>query len=126
MNRQVTGADRIVLTGLRATGHHGVFEHERQDGQVFVIDLTVHLSLREAAESDDLDDTVHYGVLAEQVVAAVERDPVDLIETVAERVADVALGFRRVDAVEVVVHKPDAPITVPFGDVAVHITRSRS
>ena len=119
-------SDRIVLTGLRATGHHGVLEHERQDGQVFVIDVTVHLSLREAATSDDIDDTVHYGVLAEKVVGAVESDPVDLIETVAERVADVALGFSRVDAVEVTVHKPDAPITVPFDDVAVSISRTRS
>ncbi len=122
----MTSADRIVLTGLRATGHHGVLEHERQDGQVFVIDVTVQLSLREAAANDDLDDTVHYGVLAEQVVAAVETDPVDLIETVAERVAAVALGFSRVDRVDVTVHKPDAPITVPFADVAVSITRSRS
>ncbi|MBX3195353.1 MAG: dihydroneopterin aldolase [Microbacteriaceae bacterium] len=119
-------ADRIVLTGLRATGHHGVFEHERQNGQLFVIDVAVQLSLREAASTDDLDDTVHYGVLAERVVDAVERDPVDLIETVAERVAAVALGFSRVDSVEVTVHKPDAPITVPFADVAVAITRTRA
>ncbi|MEZ5190405.1 MAG: dihydroneopterin aldolase [Schumannella sp.] len=119
-------ADRIVLTGLRATGHHGVFEHERQNGQIFVIDVAVQLSLREAASTDDLDDTVHYGVLAERVVDAVERDPVDLIETVAERVAAVALGFSRVDSVEVTVHKPDAPITVPFADVAVAITRTRA
>lgn len=118
-------ADRIVLTGLRARGNHGVFEHERRDGQVFVIDVTVHLSLHEAAASDDLDETVHYGVLAERVVEAVERDPVDLIETVAERVAAVALEFRRVDTVEVTVHKPDAPITVPFDDVAVVIVRGR-
>ncbi len=117
--------DRIALTGLRATAYHGVLEHERRDGQLFVIDVTVHLSLREAASSDDLDDTVHYGVLAEQVVAAVESDPVDLIETVAERVAAVALAFARVDAVDVTVHKPNAPITVPFDDVSVSITRSR-
>lgn len=122
----MTTADRITLTGLRATGHHGVFEHERVDGQVFLIDVTVHLSLHEAAASDDLDDTVHYGVLAERVVDAVERDPVDLIETVAERVAAVALGFRRVDSVDVTVHKPDAPITVPFADVAVQITRRQT
>jgi dihydroneopterin aldolase len=119
-------ADRIVLTGLRATGHHGVFEHERVDGQMFVIDVTVHLSLYEAAQSDELVDTVNYGELAEKVVAAVETDPVDLIETVAERVADVALGFTRVDSVDVTVHKPDAPITVPFDDVAVTITRGRA
>ena len=117
--------DRIVLTGLHATGYHGVFEHERVDGQLFVIDVSVHLSLREAAASDVLDDTVHYGELADRVVAAVEADPVDLIETVAERVASVALGFSRVDVVDVTVHKPDAPIMVPFSDVAVSITRSR-
>jgi dihydroneopterin aldolase len=117
--------DRITLTGLQASGHHGVFEHERSDGQLFVIDVTVQLSFRDAAASDDLDDTVHYGVLAEQVVAAVETDPVDLIETVAERVAGVALGFPRVESVEVTVHKPQAPITVPFDDVAVTIVRSR-
>ena len=118
-------ADRIVLTGLRATGHHGVFAHEREEGQEFLIDVTVHLSLHEAASGDDLAQTVNYGELAEQVVAAVETDPVDLIETVAERVANVALGFARVDTVDVTVHKPSAPITVPFADVAVSITRSR-
>jgi dihydroneopterin aldolase len=121
----MTTADRITLTGLRATGHHGVFEHERIDGQVFLIDVTVHLSLHQAATSDDLDDTVHYGELAQAVVDAVERDPVDLIETVAERVAAVALGFTRVETVDVTVHKPGAPITVPFADVAVQITRRR-
>jgi dihydroneopterin aldolase len=118
--------DRIVLTGLRANGHHGVFEHERIDGQVFVIDVTVHQSLHEAAAGDDLQATVNYGELAEGVVAAVESDPVDLIETVAERVADVALAFSRVESVDVTVHKPSAPITVPFDDVAVAITRRRA
>jgi len=118
-------SDRIVLTGLRAIGHHGVFEHERQDGQEFVIDVTVHLSLHDAAAGDDLAQTVNYGELAEQVVAAVETDPVDLIETVAERVAAVALSFPRVDTVDVTVHKPSAPITVPFADVSVSITRGR-
>lgn len=117
--------DRITLTGLQATGHHGVFEHERIDGQLFLIDLTVYLSFAEATASDDLDDTVHYGVLAENVVAAVEADPVDLIETVAERVAGVALAFSRVQTVEVTVHKPQAPITVPFDDVSVTIVRTR-
>lgn len=121
----MTTPDRITLTGLRATGFHGVLEHERADGQLFLIDVTVHLSLLEAATTDDLDDTVHYGVLAERVVEAVESDPVDLIETVAERVAMVALSFSRVDTVDVTVHKPNAPITVPFDDVSVSITRSR-
>jgi 7,8-dihydroneopterin aldolase/epimerase/oxygenase len=118
-------ADRIVLTGLRATGHHGVLAQERADGQEFVIDVTVHLALHDAAATDELARTVHYGELAEAVVAAVERDPVDLIETLAERIADVALGFPAVDTVDVTVHKPHAPISVPFADVAVVITRGR-
>jgi dihydroneopterin aldolase len=117
--------DQIILTGLRASAFHGVLEHERRTGQVFVIDVAVHLSLAQAAESDDLDQTIHYGELAEEIVAAVVRDPVDLIETVAERVADVVLAHERAVFVEVTVHKPSAPIEVPFEDVAVKIARAR-
>ena len=118
--------DSITLTGLRANAHHGVFEHERRDGQLFIIDVVVHLDLSAAAASDDLDRTVHYGVLAEEVVRAVESDPVDLIETVAERVARVVLAHRAALATTVTVHKPGAPITVPFDDVSVTITRAQS
>lgn len=118
--------DEIKLTGLRAQAHHGVFEHERRDGQVFILDVTVRLPLGPAAAGDDLAATVHYGELAEQVVAAVESDPVDLIETVAERIAAVALSFPAAHEVVVTVHKPGAPITVPFDDVGVTITRRRS
>jgi dihydroneopterin aldolase len=118
--------DRITLTGLRVRAHHGVFDFERAEGQDFVIDVSVAVDLAAAAAADDLDRTVHYGELAEAVVAAVERDPVDLIETVAERVAVVALGFAAVDEVEVTVHKPQAPISVPFDDVAVTIVRGRA
>ena len=117
--------DRITLTGLRASAFHGVLEHERRTGQVFIIDVTVWLDLEAAAAGDDLDLTVHYGELAEEVVAAVETEPVDLIETVAERVANVALAHAPVQRVEVTVHKPSAPIAVPFSDVAVTIVRSR-
>ena len=109
--------DTITLTGLRATAHHGVFEHEKRDGQVFVVDVTVHLDFAAAAADDDLEATIHYGVLAEQIVGAVERDPVDLIETVALRVADLVLAHDAADAVEVTVHKPNAPITVPFDEI---------
>lgn len=119
-------SDRIILTGLRVQAHHGVYEHERRDGQPFVIDVVAHLDLARAAGSDDVGDTVHYGELAVAVVEAVERDPVDLIETVAERVAAVVLAHRAVARVEVTVHKPEAPIPVPFADVAVAIERSRA
>jgi len=118
--------DRITLTGVRVRAHHGVYDFEREQGQEFVIDVSVAVDLSAAASGDDLGATVHYGELADAVVAAVERDPVDLIETVAERVAAVALGYPAVDEVEVTVHKPEAPISVPFTDVAVTIVRGRA
>jgi len=121
----VAPLDTITLTGLRASAFHGVFEHEKRDGQVFVIDVTVHLDFAAAAASDDLEATIHYGVLAEEIVGAVESDPVDLIETVAERIARVVLAHRAARLVSVTVHKPSAPITVPFDDVAVTIVRGR-
>jgi dihydroneopterin aldolase len=117
--------DTIRLTGVRARGHHGVFDHERADGQDFVVDVAVEVDARRASDSDDLVNTVHYGVLAEQVVAEIERDPVDLIETLAERIAAAVLTHRAALATEVTVHKPQAPITVPFTDVSITIRRTR-
>ena len=118
--------DEITLTGLRATAFHGVFDHERRDGQVFVIDATVYLDFAAAARADDLDRTIHYGVLAEEIVAAVESNPVDLIETVAERIAAVVLAHEAAVSTKITLHKPEAPITVPFTDVSVTITRQRA
>ncbi|MBW1639634.1 dihydroneopterin aldolase [Microbacterium resistens] len=117
--------DEIVLTGLTVFGRHGVYDHERADGQEFTIDLRLRLSLREAAASDDVADTVHYGELAERVAAVVAGEPVDLIETLAARIGDVALADPRVRSAQVTVHKPHAPIPLSFQDVAVTITRGR-
>ncbi|EXJ52444.1 dihydroneopterin aldolase [Microbacterium sp. MRS-1] len=118
-------SDRITLTGIRATGYHGVYEHERREGQVFIADVVLELSLADAARSDDVADTVHYGEFADQVAAVLSGDPADLLETVAQRIADRALAYARVDAVEVTIHKPQAPIAVPFDDVSVTIRRAR-
>lgn len=117
--------DRITLTGLEVFAHHGVFDFERENGQKFFIDAEVAVDLRPASAGDDLSSTVHYGELAEAIVAAVERDPVDLIETVAERVVDVALSFPAVAQARITVHKPDAPIEFPFADVSVTVVRDR-
>jgi dihydroneopterin aldolase len=117
--------DRIVLCGLRARGHHGVFEHERRDGQDFVIDVVLSVDMSVAGRSDDLNDTIDYGVLTEELAADVARDPLDLIEALAQRLADRCLRNPRVEEVEVTVHKPQAPVTVPVADVAVTITRRR-
>ncbi|MFD7917665.1 dihydroneopterin aldolase [Streptomyces sp. NPDC059740] len=117
--------DRVALRGLKARGHHGVFPAERAEGQTFVVDLVMGLDSRAAAAGDDLGKTVHYGVVAEEVVGLVQGEPVDLIETLAERIAEQCLRHEAVREVEVCVHKPDAPITVPFDDVTITITRSR-
>lgn len=119
------GRDRIRLTGISATGHHGLFEHERRDGQTFVADVVLHVDTRPAASEDRLALTVDYGVLADQVAQVLSGEPADLIETVAERIAAVALCHPPVLAVDVVLHKPQAPIQVPFGDVTVEIHRDR-
>jgi dihydroneopterin aldolase len=121
----MTSADSIELTGLRVFAFHGVFDEERETGQEFVIDVRLSLDLAPAASSDDVTQTIHYGELAEAIAAAVQRDPVDLIETVAQRIADLVLAIPAVTLVSVTVHKPDAPITVPFDDVSVTLTRGR-
>jgi dihydroneopterin aldolase / 2-amino-4-hydroxy-6-hydroxymethyldihydropteridine diphosphokinase len=118
--------DRIVLTGIRVRGNHGVYDFERRDGQEFVVDATVELDAAPAAAADEVTETVHYGVLATQIAEVVAGEPVDLIETLAERIAAVVLSHPASRRAHVTVHKPDAPIAVPFGDVAVSIIRSRS
>ena len=118
--------DLISLRGLRVRGFHGVFDHERRDGQDFVVDAALELSTAAAAASDDLHDTVHYGELAERLAAVVAGEPVNLLETLAARLLDVCLADPRVDAATVTVHKPQAPIPLTFTDVAVSIRRERA
>lgn len=118
--------DQLAVRGIEVFAHHGVFEHERRDGQTFVIDLLLGLDTRPAAETDDLSKTVDYGSLVMDVVAAVAKDPVDLIETVAQRIAGVCLEREQVEWAEVTVHKPHAPIEATYSDVALTIKRSRT
>lgn len=117
--------DRITLTGLKVRGNHGVFEHERREGQDFLVDTTVWIDLDRAAASDDLAETLHYGELAERIAEIVGGPAHDLIETVAGKIADHVMTDQRVHAVEITVHKPSAPIPLTFQDVAVTIRRSR-
>jgi dihydroneopterin aldolase len=116
--------DEIAIAGIACFGHHGVFDAERREGQPFVVDLVLGVDTSAAAASDDLRDTVDYGTLTMGVKAAVERDPVNLIETVCQRIADLVLTDRRVEWVRVTVHKPNAPIPTTFSDVTLTITRS--
>lgn len=118
-------ADRIELRGLKVRGNHGVFDHEREDGQDFFIDVVLWLDLSAAVDTDDLAETVDYGALAQQVAAIVGGDPRNLIETVGAEVAETIMADERISACEVTVHKPSAPIPLTFDDVAVVTRRSR-
>jgi 7,8-dihydroneopterin aldolase/epimerase/oxygenase len=120
------GLDRIDLRGIAAHGHHGLFDFERQNGQTFIADVSLGLDLGPAARDHDLTKSVDYGQLAQDVHDAIVRDPVDLIETLALRIVDVCLVSPSVRWVSVTVHKPAAPIAVPFDDVTVTIERSRT
>ena len=126
MNRETDElSDELSVRGIECYGHHGVFEHEKRDGQTFVVDLTLGIDTAPAAASDDLRDTVDYGSLVAAVKHAVEVDPVDLIETLAQRLADVCLRDGRVEWARITVHKPGAPIEATFADVTLTITRFR-
>ena len=118
--------DQIRISGIRGVGHHGVFEHERRDGQEFVVDVCLDVDIRTAAERDDLAATVDYGLVANAVHALIVGEAVDLVETLAERIAAACLAFAGVSRVDVTVHKPHAPIEVPFDDVAIRIVRARA
>ena len=117
--------DRIALTGLTVRGTHGVFDFERCEGQDFVVDVELEVDIAPAASSDDVVDTVDYGVLANALAGVISGEPVNLIETLATRLADVCLADARVAAATVTVHKPQAPIEHQFADVAVTVRRAR-
>ena len=117
--------DRITLHRLTGHANHGVFDWEKEQGQTFVVDAVLELDTRPAAAGDDLTMTVDYGELAQQLYAVLTGPPVDLLETLAQQLADVCLRSPLVEAVEITVHKPEARLGVPFADVTVSIRRQR-
>jgi dihydroneopterin aldolase len=118
--------DRIAVRGITAHAHHGVYDWERERGQPFRVDAVLELDTAPAAADDDLDKTVNYAELAQRLHAVLSGNPVDLLETLAQRLADVCLADPLVDAVEITVHKPEAELGVPFDDVTVTIRRERT
>ena len=118
--------DQIAVRGLTAHAHHGVYAFEREKGQTFSVDAVLDVDTSPAAAADDLALTVNYAELAQQLHAVLTGEPVDLLETLAQRLADVCLANPLVDAVQIVVHKPEADLGVPFDDVTVSIRRTRS
>jgi dihydroneopterin aldolase len=118
--------DRISISGLRVHGRHGVFEEERAAGQDFVVDASLWLDTSAAAATDDLALTADYAAIAARLAQIVSGEPVALIETLAQRLAEACLEKEAVLEAEVTVHKPQAPVGVPVADIAVTIRRSRS
>ena len=117
-------ADRITLRGLRVFGYHGVLDAERQDGQEFIVDAVLWLDTTAAAATDDLELTANYAALADRLAAIVAGPPVQLIETLAQRLAEAATAAEpRARQVEITVHKPHAPVGHRFDDVSVTIRR---
>ena len=115
----------VRISGLRARGFHGVLASERANGQTFVADVALTVDDEASVTSDALADTVDYAALSERLRDVVAGEPVDLIETLAGRLADVCLSDARVLSVEVTVHKPEVPLSVEVDEVSVTLTRSR-
>jgi dihydroneopterin aldolase len=118
--------DRITVRGISAHAHHGVYDWEREKGQTFRVDAVLELDTAPAAAGDELDRTVNYAELAQRLHAVLAGEPVNLLETLAQQLADVCLADPLVDAVEITVHKPEADLGVPFDDVTVAIRRERA
>ena len=118
--------ERINITGLELFAFHGVNLEERRNGQVFLLDMLLEADLTKACNSDNIEDTINYAGVIKTAAAAFTSRPLNLIERAAEVVARAVLeGFPAVEAVTVRVHKPDAPVKLPFEDILIEIFRRR-
>lgn len=118
--------NRIFIKGLEVFAYHGVNPEEKRDGQRFVLDITLHAELSKAELSDNLDDTVNYAAVRKTVTRLMTDRSFDLIERAAAYVADGILAeHNKVERVEVILKKPDAPMNAVFDYVAVEVIRER-
>jgi len=118
--------DEIKITGLKLFGHHGVFSEEKEKGQNFLVDITFETNTRQPGITDELTDTIHYGEASEYVAQIFDEESLDLIEAVAEKIAmKLLIKYPMASSVTVTLHKPEAPIPVPFEDVSIKIKRGR-
>jgi dihydroneopterin aldolase len=117
--------DRVLVRGLEVFGHHGVFAAERELGQTLVVDLAVGCDLRPAGQSDDVAMTLSYVTLVDIAREVVRDTPYQLLEAVAEAIAQRVLMLPRARQVEVRIEKPRAPIPDLTGTVAIEIVREK-
>ena len=118
-------SDLIRITGLELFGYHGVYDHEKQNGQRFLVDLAVWLDAESASVSDELSQSLDYGELVKAVAAEVQGESVDLIEKLAAKVLAVVWRFEKALVAEVTIHKPEAPVGFPVSDISVTLKRER-
>lgn len=118
--------DKIIIKGLKVFAYHGVNPEEKADGQNFILDITAYKNLKKAGETDNIDDTVSYAKILKTAVKVLNEDKYDLLEKVAQRVAQqIFLEFDSIKAVDVCLKKPEAPIKADFEYVGVEISRMR-
>lgn len=118
--------DKIIIKNLEIFAFHGVNPEEKRDGQTFVFDIVVFLPLNVPCETDHVDDTVSYAKMVKTVRRVAQDEKNDLIEKVAQRVADALLKeYEKIEKVKITLKKPEAPISATFDYVAIEIERSR-
>jgi dihydroneopterin aldolase len=117
-------SDKLNLTGIRGFGYHGVFESERKNGQEFVVDVEIETKFKNL--NDDLTKTIDYSKLVDLVSTEITSNPVNLIETLAERIAEKIMNFdKKIKALTITVHKPAAPVSANLSDISVTISKTR-
>lgn len=115
--------DKIVLSGMEFFGYHGVLPEEKRSGQPFIVTVEMYLDLEPAGRSDDLTRTVNYAEAFEKVKEITEQKRFDLIEALAEAIADELLINFQIEKVTVIIDKPQAPLPGKSLGARVEITR---
>lgn len=119
-------SDKIKVTGVEGLGYHGLYDTEREIGQPFVVDVVLKLDLEKAGQTDEIQYTVDYNDIAQLIYNEIVGPPMKLLETMAEKICQkIFAAYPPIEEIEVTVHKPRAPISVPFGDVSITIKRER-
>lgn len=119
-------SDKIRVTGIEGLGYHGLYDSEREIGQPFVVDVVLKLDLEKAGKTDEIQYTVDYNDIAQLIYNEIVGPPMKLLETMAEKICQkIFAAYHPIEEIEVTVHKPRAPISVPFGDVSITIKRER-
>lgn len=116
--------DKIIIKNLELIGNHGVFKEEKILGQKFIISVEMQTDTYLAGKSDNLNYSTNYGMVANDIENLFSNNSFNLIETCAEKIAEmILLNYNLVNNVIVSIKKPWAPIQKHFDFVSVEISR---